>query len=534
MIDALGGLVGGLGLFFVGMWLLSESLKRVATRRLRMVAASWVPNRYAALGWGTLAGGIIQSMAAMTFIAVSLMRANLISTERAFAFILGGNLGASLLVLLVSLDIQLAALYVVGVSGVLMVSERAIRFRNVGTVLFGAALMFVGLGLVKESASTLATQPTFDGFLGVVGGSSLLAFASAAVLSLLIQSTVAVMVFAVSMGAIGVLSTDQVYMAIYGSFLGTTLTLLALSWNLTGESRRVAMFQVFYNLVLIAIFVPFLYIELWTGVPLMKSLVLTVPIEEPLAVLSLMSDVFGVAVVVLVLPPVAWMFARLWPATAAENLSRAQYIRGRTYENVAAALELISLEQQRVLSGLSSYLNAVRQGDSIDSLRHPLRSLILEIEEFLTEVRVRHPGYGVNGVNSALAQQRLIIWLEEQFSELCQDLNMLPDNADAQQLRTVLVEGIDAVVLVIIDGISSRDPEHWSMVIQLTGDRSEFLRQLWGHYVADETPVNEPVQANIIKITNTAGEILFLFSRLTRELVDSSTSGEFTAATRHH
>ncbi len=60
MIEALGGMLGGLGLFFVGMWLLSESLKRMATCRLRGIAANWAPNRYAALGWGALAGGAIQ------------------------------------------------------------------------------------------------------------------------------------------------------------------------------------------------------------------------------------------------------------------------------------------------------------------------------------------------------------------------------------------------------------------------------------------------------------------------------------------
>ena len=509
-------------MFFVGMWLLSESLKRLATRRLRTIAAYWVPNRYAALGWGALAGGVIQSMAAMTFIAVSLMRANLVSTERALAFILGGNLGASLLVLLVSLDIQVAALYILGVSSVLMVSERAIKLRNVGTVLFGAALMFVGLGLIKESSAALATQPLFDGFLGVAGGSALIAFAGAAVLSLLVQSSVAVMVFAVSMGAIGVLSNDQIYMAIYGSFFGTSGTLLLLSWTLTGESRRVAMFQVAYNFVLIAVFVPLLYIEGWTGLPLMKSLVLSVPLEQPLALLSLMSDIFGVALLVLILPLVAWLFVRLWPSTSEEALSRAQYIRGRSYENVAAALELIALEQQRVLLGLSSYLNSVRNGSGIESLRHSVRSLIREIEEFLTEVRVRHPGYGVDEVNSALAQQRLIIWLEEQFAELCQELNELPNDEATGQLRTVLVEGIDTVVLVIIDGLSSGEPEHWTMLIQLTGDRTELLTRIRGQYVTDVAPANEAVQASIVKVTNTAGEIFFLFSRLTREIVDST------------
>ena len=253
----------------------------------------------------------------------------------------------------------------------------------------------------------------------------------------------------------------------------------------------------------------------------MKSLVLSVPLEQPLALLSLMPDVFGVILFVLILPPIAWLFVRLWPSTAEEALSRAQYIRGRSYDNVAAALELIALEQRRVLSGFSSYLDAVRQGLEVDSLRVSVKTLIREIEEFLTEVRVHHPGYGIDEVNSALAQQRLIMWLEEQFGELCEDLNRLPGDTATSQLRSVFVEGIDAVVLVIVDGLTSPDPESWATIRQLTRDRSELLRQIRSNYLSSEPPPGEAVQVTILKITNTTGEIFFLFARLTQEMTTS-------------
>ena len=290
MTEALGGIVGGLGLFFVGMWMLSESLKRTASRRLREIAANWAPNRFAALGWGVLTGGIIQSMPALTFIAVSLSRANLVNTERAFAFILGGNLGVGTLVLLVSLDVKLAALYVLGVASVLMVSERAIRLRNIGAMMFGVALMYVGLGLVRESAASLAIQPFLSEFSELSSRSLLLSFLGAAVLSFAVQSSAAVSVVAISMGAIGILSPDQVYVSVFGSYIGTNITMLALSWTLTGGSLRLAIFQVAYNFLLVFTFVPLLYIELWSDLPLMKSLVLSIPLDQPMAVLGVMGD----------------------------------------------------------------------------------------------------------------------------------------------------------------------------------------------------------------------------------------------------
>ena len=45
---------GGLGLFVVGMWLLTENLKTLASRQLRRTANRWTGNRFSALLWGPL------------------------------------------------------------------------------------------------------------------------------------------------------------------------------------------------------------------------------------------------------------------------------------------------------------------------------------------------------------------------------------------------------------------------------------------------------------------------------------------------
>ena len=88
-----------------------------------------------------------------------------------------------------------------------------------------------------------------------------------------------------------------------------------------------------------------------------------------------------------------------------------------------------------MLSAFSSYLDAVRRGSGVDSLRNSVRPLIREIDEFLTELRSRHSSYEIEVVNSILTQQRLIAWLEEQFAELCAELNELPNDETTGHLR---------------------------------------------------------------------------------------------------
>ena len=131
MIELIGGMVGGLGIFFVGMWFLTENLKALATCRIRLIANRWTGNQMVAFAWGTVASVITQSMSALTFIVVSILRSGLISTRGGFAVILGGNVGITLLVLVVTFDIKLVPLYVLGAASAVMVSERASRYRPV-------------------------------------------------------------------------------------------------------------------------------------------------------------------------------------------------------------------------------------------------------------------------------------------------------------------------------------------------------------------------------------------------------------------
>ena len=117
MNELFAGIAGGLGLFIVGMWLLTENLKALTTRRLRRIADRWTGNRFSALAWGALAGAITQSMSAMTFIVVSVLRSGLITARGALALILGGSVGVSALVVIVTFDIKVVSLYVLAIAG---------------------------------------------------------------------------------------------------------------------------------------------------------------------------------------------------------------------------------------------------------------------------------------------------------------------------------------------------------------------------------------------------------------------------------
>ena len=113
-------------------------------------------------------------------------------------------------------------------------------------------------------------------------------------------------------------------------------------------SRRVAMFQILYNPVIVATFVALFLLELWSGVPLMKALLLTIPLEQPIGVLGMLSELLVLLPFMLLLPFMARLYSRLWPDTPAEVMSRAAHIHSRRYGDINTALHLVALEQRRV------------------------------------------------------------------------------------------------------------------------------------------------------------------------------------------
>ena len=217
MVEVFAGILGGVGLLFFGMWMLSENLKVLVGPRLRMLASRLADNRFTAFGWGSLAGAITQSSPAVTFITVSMVRSGLISARQGYPIALGAQLGVGLILLIVTLDIRLVALCGLGVGSIVITRARRGNYRATGAMLFGIAALLFGLALIKESAAPLADQPWFRAALDISTRSILLSFVLGALLTFIVQALVPVVAFGIGLAAANLVGVEQVLMYIYGS-----------------------------------------------------------------------------------------------------------------------------------------------------------------------------------------------------------------------------------------------------------------------------------------------------------------------------
>ena len=524
MIDLLGGMIGGLGLFIVGMWLLTENLKALASRRLRRLAGRWTANRFSALAWGALAGGVTQSMTAFTFIVVSILRSGMITTRGALALTIGGCIGATALVLIVTFDVKVASLYVLGIAGAVTVSEKMARFRPLAASFLGAAMIILGLVLLKDAAAPLADQPWFGDMVKGTGGSLVLAFLAAVVLTAIVQSSSAVSVFGISVAAIGVISVDQAIMIIYGSYVGSSVILYLLSANLTGRSRQVAMYMVLTNVLICSVAVPLFYVEFHFDIPLMKALVLAIDLDldQQLALVYVFLTVFSLPIMLAGLNVSALILDRLWPISQTDELSQPRFIHDHASVDVETSLMLVDLEQKRALMTLPQYFDMVRQGRNVTPLRDASRRLLSEINEFLGDLHTHHPAQAVENRNDMMNRQKLLAWLEDAMGVLCKALNEIGDRPALERFQTSMCEGVDSVLLALIDAIEADDEMSWDVARQLIGDRGTMMRRIRLQYLDLDPPLEKLEQINILLTTNAVEEVFFLLSKLESEYNEHS------------
>lgn len=519
MIEVLGGIFGGVGLLFFGMWLLSENLKTVVGPRLRVLASRLADNRFAAFGWGTLAGAITQSSPAVTFITISMLRSGLISARQGYPIALGAQMGVGLILFIVTVDIRVAALYGIGIGGLIITRLHRGNYREAGAMLFGVAALLFGLVLIKESAQPLSEQQWFQAGLELSAGSILLSFILGALLTFIVQALVPVVAFGIGLAAAQLVGVEQVLMYIYGSYVGLAISVIVVSSGLSGTARQLGMFwafQVFFSAIILVIL---LYIEVYAQVPLVKALV-TWPDIGLGPQMALAVIVFGMPSRIVVLSAPEWimrLFARVWPASAEEERSRPQFIHDQAMDDVSTALDLAHLEQKRVLGRFSEYLEQARMGLPLGAVRQSTLEVNGRIDEFLAELGQRNPGQNSERRNTVLSRQKLITWLEEQFSTLPGLLRDLPEDDMLETFQISVVEGTDAALLIFLDALEEDDPDSWAFVGQVMGDRRSLMQDVRARYLAMSPEEDDGRHRIIVEATNAVENIFFLLAQLTRD-----------------
>ena len=156
-------LLGALGMFLYGMNLMSSGLQKASGDKLRSFLSAMTSNPFKGVMTGLGITSIIQSSSATTVMVVSFVNAGLLSLGQAIGVIMGANIGTTVTAWLVSwlgfkADISVLAVPLM-VFGFLFSNSKKNQRQNIGELIVGFCLLFLGLSFMKESVPDLNSTP---------------------------------------------------------------------------------------------------------------------------------------------------------------------------------------------------------------------------------------------------------------------------------------------------------------------------------------------------------------------------------------
>ncbi|MBN1820203.1 MAG: Na/Pi cotransporter family protein, partial [Prolixibacteraceae bacterium] len=265
-------LLGSLGLFLYGMKLMSESLQRVAGSRMRNILAALTSNKFRGVFTGLLITSVIQSSSATTVMLVSFVNAGLLTLGESIGVIMGANIGTTITAWLISVlgfkvNISFLVLPLIGISLPLLFSKNN-RKNNWGSVIIGFAIIFIGLDFLKSSAPDIHNNPEmlefFTRYSDFGFGSVLIFLFIGTCLTMIIQSSSAVMALTLVMCFNGWIPFEMAAAMVLGENIGTTITANLAALVANTSAKRAAMAHLMFNVIgvffVLIFYYPFLHL----------------------------------------------------------------------------------------------------------------------------------------------------------------------------------------------------------------------------------------------------------------------------------
>ncbi|MFQ6538157.1 MULTISPECIES: Na/Pi cotransporter family protein [Aphanothece] len=305
---------GGLGLFLLGMALMTEGLRSLAGNRLRQSLLRFTRSPWTGACSGALATALVQSSSATTVTTVGFVSAGVLSFQASLGIILGANVGSTGLGWLVALlgirlNLEMLMLPLVLVGACLRLLGRG-RQAQAGLALAGFALLFIGIGGLQEAMAGHGLLLDPSRFDAALPSGRLQLLLLGLLTTVITQSSGAGVATTLAAIAAGALSLPQACALVIGMDMGTTVTALIAAMGAGLAARRTAVAHVTFNLFtgLLAFTALPLYLlalgRWWPGVMA----------RDPEFALTAFHTGFNVAGVLLVLPfsaPFAALIRRL-------------------------------------------------------------------------------------------------------------------------------------------------------------------------------------------------------------------------------
>lgn len=259
-INILLGLFSGLALFLFGMEFMGDGLENAAGSRLKSFFDKAITNPFKGALVGTIVTAIIQSSSATTVMVVGFVNAGLMSLYQAVGVIMGANIGTTITGQLITfkIDDYIPLFIIIGAALILFMKQE--KRKEIGKIVFGFGLLFMGLSQMKDAMSPIAQTTFFQDLILTLEGNMFLGILVGAAMTAVVQSSSASTAILLSLAATGAISLQVAIPILFGNNIGTCVTALLSSLNANKVAKKAAFIHLSFNLIGTLIFLPLINI----------------------------------------------------------------------------------------------------------------------------------------------------------------------------------------------------------------------------------------------------------------------------------
>ncbi len=385
-------LCGAVALLLWGVRMVRTGLTRAFGPALRTAISRASKDRFRALAAGIGVTAVLQSSTATVLLLASFASRNIVALPIAIAIMLGADVGTTLVAQLFAFDVKW--LWAVGLAlGVILFnSSDSDRMKSAGRIAIGLGLMLLALNLIGSASAALRESATIKTVLSSLGSELVLAVLVAATVTWLAHSSLAIVLFIMSLTATGVVSPPLALALVLGANVGGSIApYMALSGS-SAAARRVPLANLIARTVVAVVTIPFLK---W-----LPPLVATFGADPARQVLNF-HTLFNIAVAAAFLPfvyPLAKLAERIIPQEAeGPGLKAPQHldpsVRDTPSEALACAMRETLNVGDLVLGMLRRSLDAFetsdprlakeleKEDDQVDSLYEAIKLYLIQVSK---------------------------------------------------------------------------------------------------------------------------------------------------------
>ncbi len=384
-------LIGGLSLFLFGMDVMTKALKASAGNRLKYFLNKMTSNRWKGLLAGTGITAIIQSSSVTTVLAVGFVSAGVIAFQDTLGIILGAGIGTTITAQIIAFKVTRAALMMVIIGYLFTLISKSKKYHELGNILIGLGLIFLGMNVMSEGMEPLKTYPPFINSMQNLSN-PIYGILIGTIFTALVQSSSATTGVVIVLASQSLITSQGGISIIIGANIGTCITAFLSAIGKPKAAMQVAIAHISFKVIGALLWVWF--------IPQLASLTeLITPNNLPRQIANA-HTIFNIANATLLIGftnPIGRLIMKMFPAESTIEKDKLLLLDKYFLQNTSLAIDLVDKELnnlsaktsellekglQIILSGSANDLEQLRLSDkTIDFQQKQILSYLQQIQQ---------------------------------------------------------------------------------------------------------------------------------------------------------